>query len=249
MRNLQTSTGAVLVLVALAIFESGQSPAQSDTHPPDQEAMPIRIVVLGDSITKGVRTGVSAEETFAACIQSDLTSAGLKVDVVNLGIGGERTDQALKRLTRDVLNLKPQIVTIMYGTNDSYVDQGASASRLSPEQYGQNLRSLVTELKTAGVRPVLMTEPCHGTNAPMNGLGEHPNLRLQVFMDVCRDVAQETDTPLVDHYAHWRTRNEFGTDVGTWTTDQCHPNPAGHRILADTMLPVLKKLLPPASTR
>ncbi len=34
-----------------------------------------------------------------------------------------------------------------------------------------------------------------------------------------------------------------GKDVGEWTTDQCHPNPAGHREIAGLMLPVIEKLL------
>ena len=88
------------------------------------------IVTLGDSITKGERSGVTAEQTFASLIESSLLVAGRPVRVTNVGIGGERTDQALARLGK-VLALKPDVVTIMYGTNDSFVDQGQTASRLS----------------------------------------------------------------------------------------------------------------------
>src|SRR5207253_7716368 len=73
---------------------------------------PIKIVALGDSITRGVRTGVKAEDTFAHLVQLALRKDNIKVEVVNVGIGGERTDQALKRLDA-VLKMKPKIVTIM----------------------------------------------------------------------------------------------------------------------------------------
>lgn len=231
-----------LTAIVVATWAAPGAIRENATRTQPDESTPQRIVVLGDSITKGVRTGVAADETFAAYLMADLTAAGHNVEVVNLGIGGERSDQALARLARDVISLKPAVVTIMYGTNDSYVDPGAKSSRLSPEEYGRHLRSIVSELRDAGIQPVLMTEPCYGVSATANGIGEHPNLRLQIFMDVCRDVARETETPLIDHFAHWKTQNEFGTDVGTWTTDQCHPNPSGHRRLADTMLPTLKKL-------
>src|SRR5439155_722694 len=82
---------------------------------------PVKIVTLGDSITRGVRAGVKAEETFAALLQKDLRGRDIQADVVNVGIGGERTDQALQRLAKDVIALKPAVVVIMYGTNDSYV--------------------------------------------------------------------------------------------------------------------------------
>jgi hypothetical protein len=59
-----------------------------------------------------------------------------------------------------------------------------------------------------------------------------------------REVARETKPPLVDHFAHWTKANTAGTDVGSWTTDQCHPNPKGHDEMARLILSVVRKLLP-----
>ena len=42
-----------------------------------------------------------------------------------------------------------------------------------------------------------------------------------------------------------RAAADDGQDLGAWTTDQCHPNPAGHRQLADQLTPVIQKLLQP----
>ena len=56
------------------------------------------MVTLGDSITKGERAGVRPEDTFAAIAERELKAKGMDVRVVNLGVGGERTDQALRRL-------------------------------------------------------------------------------------------------------------------------------------------------------
>jgi acyl-CoA thioesterase-1 len=204
---------------------------------------PTRIIVLGDSITKGVRSGVTAEETFGALLQRDLLAAGRTVEVLNQGIGGERTDQALKRLQSDILSRRPQIVVVMYGTNDSYVDQGRSESRLTAQQFEDNLRAIVRLLQQEQIRVVLMTEPRWGRTAALNGAGEHPNLRLEQFMQRTRTVATSTKLPLVDHFQHWTAAEQRGTDIGGWTTDQCHPNPAGHRQLADLLLPGILPLL------
>ncbi len=202
-----------------------------------------RVVVLGDSITKGVRSGVTAEETFASLLQSALREAGHDVDVINHGIGGERTDQALARLSRDIQTLEPTLVTVMYGTNDSYVDKGQKESRLTKEAYVANLRKIVSELRRTGIEVVLMTEPRWGDKAAPNGVGENPNLRLEPFVEGCRRVAREQNVALVDHFQIWSKANAEGTDIGEWTTDQCHPNPAGHRVLAEAMLPVVLPLL------
>jgi acyl-CoA thioesterase-1 len=198
--------------------------------------------MLGDSITKGVRAGVTAEESFSSLVQSELRKRGHAVEVVNVGIGGERTDQAIKRLDRDVIARKPHLVVIMYGTNDSYVDRAATDSRLSAEDYRTHLTGMITRLKQAGARPIVMTEPRWG-KAARNGLGENPNVRLARFMDACRDVARREKAPLVDHFAHWTEREVAGVNIAEWTTDQCHPNPAGHKVLADLIVPVIERLL------
>ncbi|MBX3440687.1 MAG: hypothetical protein KF861_24565, partial [Planctomycetaceae bacterium] len=201
---------------------------------------PFTIVTLGDSITKGVRPGVTAEETFATLIETALKNQGRTGRVVNVGLGGERTDQALARLN-DVIALQPRVVTIMYGTNDSYVDQGQSASRLTVDEYRTNLQALVSQLLLRGIEPVLMTEPRWAASAGLNGLGEHPNVRLEPFVDACRAVARELKVPLVDHFAYWTDQERGGRNLADWTTDGCHPNPAGHRELANLMLPVLTR--------
>ena len=202
-----------------------------------------RVVVLGDSITKGVRSGVTPEETFASLLQSSLRKAGYDVDVINHGIGGERTDQALARLSRDILSLEPTLVTVMYGTNDSYVDKGQKESRLTKDVYIANLQEIVSELRRTGIQVVLMTEPRWGDKAAPNGVGENPNLRLEPFVEGCRQVAREQGVPLVDHFQIWSKANAEGTDIGEWTTDQCHPNPSGHRVLAEAMLPMILPML------
>src|SRR5205823_2888217 len=131
----------------------------------------------------------------AVLLQKGLENKGVRAEVTNVGIGGERTDQALKRLAKDVLALKPQVVVVMYGTNDSYIDRGEKEPRLSVKQYRANLEQLVGEIRKAGARPVLMTPPRWGDKAK-NGAGENPNGLLEEYVTVCRDVARETKTPL-----------------------------------------------------
>lgn len=229
---------AFVSALALVSAVGGSSPASLRAA----DAAPL-VVTLGDSITKGVRPGVTTEQTFAALVEAGLQKDFHGAQVVNVGIGGERTDQALKRLEKEVLAKRPALVTVMYGTNDSYVDQGKSASRLPLETYRANLTELVSRLQKAGAAVVLMTEPRWGAAARKNGLGEHPNERLEPYVKACRLVARETGVPLVDHFEYWTLAEQGGQDLGQWTTDQCHPNAEGHRIMAELMAPVVHRAL------
>lgn len=211
-------------------------------EPPSSARQPSRIVALGDSITKGVREGVTPEETFIARVETALNADGIAAEGINLGIGGERTDQALARLD-DLIALRPRIATVMYGANDSYVDKGATASRLSLEDFTLNLRTIVERLLLHGIEPVLMTEPRWADDASPDGLGRNPNLQLEPYIEACRRVADETSVALVDHYAHWTEARANGQNLRDWTTDGLHPNPRGHHELANLMMPALERLL------
>jgi len=163
--------------------------------------------------------------------------------VHNVGIGSERTDLALERIERDVLSQRPAVVAVMYGTNDSWVDKGRDASRLTEAQYEANLRQLVSRMMQRGIKVVLMTPPCFGEENPRNGLGEDPNLRLRRYAALTRKVSVETHVPLVDHFSEWEGRQTRGERLQSLTTDGCHPNARGHALLADALLPIVREAL------
>lgn len=232
-KNLKSVTGfSIRLILGLSLVISSL-----------QSAEPVRVICLGDSITKGVRPGVASSQTFAFILEQRAKADGLSVEVFNVGIGGERTDQALVRLEKDVLAKKPDVVTIMYGANDSYVDTGKTEPRLSEIQFRQNLVKIVDQLQSRQIKVILMTEPRWGIAAKPNGVGEHPNQRMEPFMQTTRDIAGKKSTVLVDHYSIWTEFEKSGKSIGEITTDQLHPNAAGHKLLADSIWPLLKPLL------
>ena len=216
-----------------ALAGLGARPAAAD---------PKRIITLGDSITKGVRPGVTREQTFTYLLEAKLHEAGLECMFTNQGIGGERTDQALVRLDRDILSLKPQWVLIMYGTNDSYVDIGKTEPRITQIQYRENLKELTRRIRGAVANVVLMTPPRWSDEAMKNGVGENPNLRLEPYVEACREAARELELPLVDHYRFWTEQRMKGVRLHDWTTDGCHPNPAGHVQLTEQIYNVVRRI-------
>lgn len=199
----------------------------------------VRVIALGDSITKGVRPGVLPQQAFPARVQAALRERGLRAELHNTGIGGERSDQALARLERDVISQRPHVVTIMYGTNDSWVDEGKAESRLTLAAYTQNLLEIVRRLRAAGIVPVLMTEPRFAEDARRNGRGEEPNGRLARYVAACREVAGELGVLLVDNFAAWEKAQAAGQRLQAWTTDGLHPNAAGHTELAARIAEVI----------
>ena len=74
-----------------------------------------RVVMLGDSIAFG--TGVGDRETF-----SHHLDALPHLEVLNLGVDGYGTDQALIRLEREGLGYHPQVVILNFCVRNDYFD-------------------------------------------------------------------------------------------------------------------------------
>lgn len=224
---------ALLWLLLAALSATGRA----------DEPRPKVVLTLGDSITKGVRPGVTAEQTFSAIAEKDLAAKGHAVRVVNVGIGGENSEQALARLEKTLFDQHPDIVAIMYGTNDSYVDKEKSAERIVPSRFRTNLEAIVASVRRSGGEPILMTEPRYAQQSPANGLGEHCNVRLEPYAAITRETAEKLGTPVIDHFAAWTKAETGGTNLRDWTTDGYHPNSAGHTEMAGRLVETVDRVL------
>jgi lysophospholipase L1-like esterase len=79
----------------------------------------LRIVSLGDSFTAGYE--VEVEECFSSVLERELNQAGLRVEVLNAGVSGYSTAEALLYLERELVKYEPDLVLISFYSND-FVD-------------------------------------------------------------------------------------------------------------------------------
>ena len=96
-----------------------------------------RILALGDSCTFGL--GVNDDKTWPVQLQSLLDAKGLDAEVINGGVPGYTSYQGLRFLETQGLKMKPDIVVVCFGFNDS--DTWASTSDLKMAE-NQSLRSM-----------------------------------------------------------------------------------------------------------
>ena len=206
------------VVFAVAILAAGGAVASE----------PIRIVCLGDSVTKAVRKGVLPEETFSAVLQKQLVADGYEVEVFNAGIGGNTTADGLKRFESDVLAHNPNYVVLMFGLNDSWIDAGKTKSRVSVADYRRNLDEMLGNLRSRGIRAILMTP-----NPALPPKYEPVrNATLKGYVRAVRDAAAEHHVPLLDVYQHFAELDLEVPDINSFFTDAMHPNPAGQQEIA-----------------
>lgn len=202
-------------------------------------AEPIRIVCLGDSVTRAVRPGVEPHETFCALLEKQLTTADRPVQVINAGIGGNTTADGLKRFQTDVLDHKPHYVIVMFGLNDSWIDNGKTASRLTVGEYRANLGEMIAKLAAQGTKVVLMTP----NPALPPTYGPERNATLKPYVTAVRQLAAEHGLPLIDVYRHFAELALEHPQINSLFTDDMHPNPAGQAQIANLLQEHLKPAL------
>lgn len=109
------------------------------------QAAPLRIVVLGDSLTAGY--GIPRAAAFPARLEAALRAKGLDIKVENAGVSGETASQGLARLDWSV----PQ------GTDAVIVELGANdmLRGLDPAVTRKALTEIVQRLRRRGIAVLL----------------------------------------------------------------------------------------------
>lgn len=219
-----------------------------------ESAESFTIVTFGDSTTATRGPLV----VYSMLLEIELPQQGIPVKVINAGIGGNTTQNAVARFEKDVLQKKPDLVVIQFGINDSAVDvwkdPPATKSRVSKEKYEANLRSLIKQLKEKQIDVILMTpnslrwipriKKLYG-KPPYNP--EDPdgfNLFLKSYAETVRQIAKENNLPLVDVYAAFETyAKQPGQSAQDMLLDGIHPNTKGQRKVANLLMPQIKQVL------
>ncbi len=125
-------------------------------------------------------------------------------------------------LARDVLSLKPTVVTIMFGTNDAHDGDLALALHL------RSLEQIIAQLRDANCRVILLSAPPEELGSPFNA--EH-----EKFVAAVRSLSERKKVPFVDvfHPVLQAVQQAKQTDPGfSYTRDGFHPHPSGHAMIA-----------------
>ncbi len=182
-------------------------------------AAPVKILALGTSLTQGL--GVPPGLDLTAVLEARLNASGTNVKIINAGVSGDTSAGGLARLDWSLAD-HPQAAIIELGSNDALRGQ-------SPAETEKNLSAILTRLQAAHIA-VLLT----GMKAPRN-LG--PEYAAQ-FDAIYPRLAKRYDVLFYPFIL-----DGVATDPKLNQADGIHPNPAGVKIIADRMLPFVRRLV------
>lgn len=205
----------LLVLVAMLL----------PTTPIAAFAEPVRIVVLGDSLTAGFR--LPPDAAFPLRLERALKAKGHDVEVQNAGVSGDTSSAGLARVDWAVPD----------GTDAVIVELGANDALrgLDPALTREALDKLLTRLKAKGATILVA-----GMQAPRN-LGPQ---YVQAFDSIFPDLARKHDALLYPFFLEGvALRPDLNLDDGI------HPNARGVDVIVAGILPKVEELIARVKSR
>ncbi|MFD6496484.1 SGNH/GDSL hydrolase family protein [Streptomyces sp. NPDC060188] len=184
---------------------------------------PLRFVALGDSLTEGVGDPVGDRwRGWAALLARGLAPVDAAVEFTNLALSGAQSRDVLERQTPEALALRPDVVSVVIGVNDTLrctFDIHSVAERLDTVYAAFRARDTL-------VMTACLPDP--GSMLGLPGALARPLARRQRAVNTVVHALSERHGALHLHAAE----EEWLTDRAMWSADRLHPGERGHRQLA-----------------
>jgi len=205
----QTNPAKFAALLAVCLIATGLCAAQPQK----------KIVCFGDSITAGY--GLDQSKSYPADLDEMLRARGYHYQVVNRGVPGDTTKDALTRVGQ-IVALHPDVVVVEFGGNDGL-------RGLSTDLTRRNLARVLDTLLAAHIRVLLV-----GITLPPN-YGEDYVAKFTAIFKEQADAHHTALMPMIYEGIY--------NLPGTIQPDGIHPTAKGSQMIAEHMLSLLSPLL------
>ena len=187
-----------------------------------------RILFQGDSITDGNR-GRSLDPNhilghgyaFIIAARQGAAFPAAKLDFYNRGVSGNTVRELQKRWTKDTLDVKPDLLSVMIGVNDS-------GKKVPLAEYEQTYDELLLAARSAN--PKLRLVLC----APfVKHVGGPVPADIVARQEVVSRLAKKHGAALVDFQKVFDAATTADVPADYWIWDTVHPTYRGHQLMAD----------------
>jgi acyl-CoA thioesterase I len=180
---------------------------------------PIRIVVLGDSLSAGL--GLPAAAAFPARLQKALKEKGIDIDMTNAGVSGDTSSGGRDRLDWSVPEGTEGVI-LELGANDALRGIDPSVTRAA-------LADIVSRLKARGIAVLLC-----GMLAPPNYGSDYAARFNSIYPELARSFGVAFYPFFLDGVA---------ADAKLNQADGIHPTEAGVDMIVTRMVPTVQAFL------
>ncbi|MBE6688341.1 MAG: lysophospholipase [Ruminococcaceae bacterium] len=206
----------------------------------------MRILFQGDSITDAGRARDSDGYVgvgYPLLVKSALGfEAPGKYEFFNRGISGNRIVDLYARIKNDIINLKPDVMSILIGVNDVWHEFAESPNGVDAEKYFRIYDMLIEEVKAAlpDIK-IMILEPFVLKGSGTQDNWEEFDLQVKKRSQMAEKIAQKYNLPFVRLQKGFDERCK-NVEPSYWLHDGVHPTPMGHEYIKNEWIKAFKTL-------
>ncbi|WP_349410224.1 SGNH/GDSL hydrolase family protein [Pseudalkalibacillus sp. SCS-8] len=181
------------------------------------------LVCFGDSLT-AMEESIDGSERLTPRLRHHFS----EWTIVNSGVPGETTRAALARLQDDVLRHAPDLVTILFGSNDA-----SEHRRIEIMEFERNLEIMIDRIspqKTILISPPPIREAAQDKRS---------NVELEHYVEVTRKIAAKRGCYFIDLWEHF-SHNDRYEDL--LIQDGLHFNEQAYFVFSELIIEEIKSI-------
>lgn len=192
---------------------------------------PVDLIFIGDSITH--MFGGEPESRIARGATTWDQYYGHR-NAVNMGFGWDRTQNMLWRLNHGAIEeISPKVAVVLAGTNNLTGTKNARTN--TPEEIAEGIKAICDTIhgKSPKTQIILLSILPRGKEAL--------NPKIQQINKLIAEFGKEKKITYIDLWDQFSNAN--GTPNRALFHDSAHPNAKGYAVWAETLEPVLRKVM------
>jgi len=219
----------IIVVTGMAVIGCDNGPTNEDDN-----GINITLVCLGDSLTAGFGAVTPSKEDKSKSYPAYLQKKTGINTVINAGVSGDTTAEALSRVDSDVLPYEPDIVIILLGANDFFRLISVSTTQ-------DNLQAIIEKVDNGKRKIYLAKFYTDEVAASFNDIFPIPipsviiDQYVNLYNNMFKIFEESNNIELIEDI--W---------AGVWRkhmSDYIHPDAKGYEIMADNIYKAVRPYL------
>lgn len=203
----------------------------------------IRILFQGDSITDAGRDRSCIQHLgggypYYAAAEIRAAYPDVAFEFLNTGISGDRAESLLARWQEDAIALKPDIISILIGVNDTWHHSGEDDNWEKNAYFEHCYRTILREIKAKTNAKILMMEQFLLYTPDKAFFREDMAPKIEITRKLAREFA-DAYIPTDGLFA----KASIEKKPTYWAADGVHPTAAGARLMGQWYLEAIRPLI------
>ena len=206
----------------------------------------MRILFQGDSITDADRSwqdnsrlGVGYPRLVEATLGFEAPG---EHEFLNRGISGNRIVDLYARIKSDIINLKPDLMSILIGVNDVWHETGDNPNGVDADKFYKIYDMLIEEVRSALPEiKIMILEPFVLEGCSTTGNWEWFSTEVPKRAEMARKIAEKYGLPFIPLQEGFDELCKKAP-AQYWLGDGVHPTAKGHEFIKNQWLKTFKSL-------